>query len=792
MVSGNGLQIEQGKTFAWRNALRPTGSAGPEMVLARAGKTDYTLVLPARPTTQEKKAAADLAQWLGEMTGAAFPVMQEGATGLPSAKIVGIGRTALLQKAELSEADRDLGNEGYAILMKDQNLYLLGGQRRGPINAVYALLEEDLGCRWYTINHQVIPHTPDLKCQPVPRSFLPVLELRDPYYYDALNGIWALRNRVNAPHSGIPPEWGGHINYANGYFVHTYNSLVPPDRYFKDHPEYFSELNGSRQPVQLCLTNPDVLQIVIAQVREVLRANPQADLISVSPNDGTGYCTCAGCLAIDQANGGGTDVLNGACAGSLITFVNQVAAAVEKEFPGVKVSTLAYLGTLDPPRKVRPRSNVVIQFCNDLHSWRWPLTDFVSSERPLSKRYRDALVAWSKITGNIHVWDYFVNFDHYLGPMPNMHVLAPSVRFYLHHHIQGIMFQAAYQGPGGERALMRSWVMAKYLWDPSRSVEALERDFVEGYYQQAAPPILAYYNLIDASGRQYKDAVDEEMGGIRFPMDAPFLTKRFLVQASELFEKAERLAKDDPELLARVKLEKLPITYAKLHRGPGFTGDNYTALVDEFEAVTRKEGVTHLKEGPPAVAPRIKLWREMAKTETIPMACHSLSNAWRFKTDPANAGVAEKWYAPGFNDASWVTIRSDLDRGWVRQGFKGYAGHGWYRQELEIPPGFDARKFLWLLFTGVDADTEIFVNGRKAMERTMTGTGLSVREVYTAAIQLDLRPFLNHGGDNRVAVRVSSTVDIGGIWRPVYLVSSESEADPDALAETIRLKEKQQ
>ena len=45
---------------------------------------------------------------------------------------------------------KDLGDEGYQIAVEGEHLLLRGGAGRGIVNAVYALLEEDIGCRWYT------------------------------------------------------------------------------------------------------------------------------------------------------------------------------------------------------------------------------------------------------------------------------------------------------------------------------------------------------------------------------------------------------------------------------------------------------------------------------------------------------------------------------------------------------------------------------------------------------------------------------------------------------------------
>ena len=55
-----------------------------------------------------------------------------------------------------------LGEEGYDIEQRRANLVLTGGSTRGIINAVYALLEEDLGCRWYTATDIRLPNAKTL------------------------------------------------------------------------------------------------------------------------------------------------------------------------------------------------------------------------------------------------------------------------------------------------------------------------------------------------------------------------------------------------------------------------------------------------------------------------------------------------------------------------------------------------------------------------------------------------------------------------------------------------------
>lgn len=582
----------------WRNSLRPQGPGAGPLTLAQGGRTDYDIVIPGSPTSQDQKAAEDLAFWLGEITGAKFEIVLDSRE--PTETEISLGRTNRLARSKLPQAQADLGNEGYALAVQGKRLLLWGGKKRGPINAVYAFLEEDLGCRWYDRHSRRLPHRRTLRVWPVPRHFVPRLMIRDPFYFEAFDGTWSLRNRTNAPSAAVPEEWGGHVDY-NGLFVHTFNTLVPPGQYFEKHPNYFMMSGGQRTPQQLCLTHPEVVRIATENLLRILKENPQTEIVEVSPNDGGGHCTCPECARIDAENGSPS--------GSLITFVNRIAEAVEKERPEVMVSTLAYLDTVDPPKKVRPRHNVAVRLCNDLHSWRYPFTCFATDTQAESQRYREALIGWSQICDNIHIWDYFVNFSHYLAPMPNMDLLQPSVDFYVAHHVTGIMMQASYQGFGGEFAPLRAWVMAKLLWDPSRKVEELVDDFIFGYYEEAAPDLRAYWDWLYATKAQHLDTMAKPPGGIRYAMDSPFLSKEFLEKGLAIFQRAEQRCRRE-EIRRRVQLAKLPLLYVKLMQGPQQWGAEYAALINEFEAVARRENIAYLREGGPDLEEKLQTWRE--------------------------------------------------------------------------------------------------------------------------------------------------------------------------------------
>jgi len=92
--------------------------------------------------------------------------------------------------------------------------------------------------------------------------------------------------------------------FAADMWVHTFNQILPADVYGKAHPEYYSMINGRRQPgthSQWCLTNNDVFELACQKIDSIFRANPGRRIISVSQNDGNGtYCQCPECKRVEE------------------------------------------------------------------------------------------------------------------------------------------------------------------------------------------------------------------------------------------------------------------------------------------------------------------------------------------------------------------------------------------------------------------------------------------------------------------------------------------------------------
>ena len=513
------------------------------LTIAENGVAKAVIVIAEDASEPEQHAAAELADFLRHITGAKLDIVPPPATG--SSRLLVGTRAAKLADADFS-AD-GLGSDGIIIRTVGNDLILAGGHPRGTLYAVYTFLEEHLGCRWWSSTESTIPKKTTLKVAKLNVRYVPALEYRSPYWFDAFDGDWAVRNKCNGHAHRLDEKRGGKHIYEG--HVHTFNRLINPDKYFKDHPEWFSEINGQRtyKRAQLCLTNEEMRKELVKNLKARLRANPAATIASVSQNDWRGNCQCSRCAAIEKEEG--------SPAGLMLHFVNSIAADIEKEFPQVAISTLAYQYTRKPPKYVKPRDNVIVRLCSIECSFSKPLAD----ER--NKEFRDDIVGWSKICNRLYIWDYTTNFKHHIMPHPNLRVLGPNVKFFADHNVKGVFEQGAYSTYGAEMAELRAWVLARLLWDPTQDGQELIDEFIAGYYGPAGPHIKAYLKVTH-------DAVEasEDWLGCFSQHTAKFLSFETLSKGWAHLAAAEAAVQNDPELRFRVQVAQLPAMYTFMMR----------------------------------------------------------------------------------------------------------------------------------------------------------------------------------------------------------------------------------
>jgi len=793
----------------WRNSLKPEGASSPALTLADDRVALYRLVVPRKARRIEQKAAADLGHNLSLICGADFPIITEGELADKGGPYISIGRTELLATSPCKWKSADLAQEGYALEVVDGNVFLYGGSGRGLMHGVYSLLEEDLGCRWYATDSIDTPSMARLSVSLAPRKYIPVLELRDPYILSMHDPNWSLRNKTNSPHARIPLAWGGSIRYH--HMGHTYASYFPTKQYFAEHPEYYALVNGKRQPSQLCHTNEDVIRLSIEKTCEIFESHPDVTITAIGPNDGRGFCDCPACKKLDEENGGRS--------GSFFYHVNRIAEGVKKQFPDNHLICLAYLDYARPPTKLKVDDYVIVQLCTDSHAWKY---QFCSNQE--SDEFQGIIKAWHAAKAKVFIWDYTTDYVHYLVPMANWPVVAENTRFQIRNGATGIM----YESEMNDIDAMRGWVWAKQLWNPELDTKTLMRDFVLGYYKEAAQPIWEhqirmwrYWERWHARPHECGKPSDNPLLNnlqCSYAPDGPMFTDAFMGHMRRCFTEAEELAAS-PEILERVRRAKLSLLYLELCQGLGYYSEfgdfiygksyrqsragkqAFKQRLDEFTSTCKSHSISRL--GIAANLDKMTAkWQACIDADNPPLTKLYLPADWIFAADPQNKGVSEKWYADqkyydaavgvagepvekrrSVHDLEEALSRIHINRGvgWEQQGFPGLDG-GWYFQTLTVPEELAARKHLYLYFLRVNEQAWVYINGQPVFERSYASTGKGVGELTGAPFSFDAKTWLEPGIQNLIAVRVSHSTGLGGISFPALLVGTDEECTTAELA----------
>ncbi|MHB1036336.1 MAG: DUF4838 domain-containing protein [Pirellulales bacterium] len=563
---------------------QPKASAG-QLVLAEAGQSAYRIVVAADASASVKHAAEELQTFLKEISGAQLPIVAD--TEPLGEKEIILGDNAHLKALGTSIDLAKLGLEGYCLRTVGSRLVIAGGAKRGALYGVYGLLEDKLGCRWFTPTASRIPKQSRLAIGPLDETVVPPLEYREPYVVDCFDGDWCARNRMNSNAGRLGEKHGGKVSYFG--FVHTFNGLVPPEKYFAEHPEYFSEIDGKRlkDQSQLCCTNEDVIRIVTEETRRRMREHPEAFVFSISQNDWYNFCKCPKCAALAEREGSQI--------APVLFMVNRVAEAVEKEFPDKAIDTLAYQWTRKAPKSMRPRPNVIVRLCSIECCFSHPLA---TCNSPENVAFRADAEAWAKVCDRLWVWDYTTSFAAFFYPFPNLRVLDDNIRFFQKNHVRGIFEEDNYISPNGELSALGGYMMAKFLWNPNYDENVAMNEFLAGVYGPAAGPIRQYIDLVH-------DKVEKENLHMHIweRPGAAYLTDDVLDAADKLWAEAEAAAAGDSEILRRVKAERLSVDFALVNRAlakakPGApVAPETAAIVARFFAVAGQLGVTTLNEG---------------------------------------------------------------------------------------------------------------------------------------------------------------------------------------------------
>ena len=281
------------------NAALYEPAGEPFIEMAAAGEPHAQIVTSAEPTYLEQFAASELQSYFQRMSGAELPIVKEGED-VPHPYSFFIGETEKNLSRAIEISEETVGRDGFVLHSIPGGLCIFGSDELSPLFGVYELLERYFEVRWFMPGEigEHLPQRETLRMGQVELVYKPSFRVRW-----VGNGEWPLRQRMNAYVKAGDRDVG--INWK--WHFHTFRILIPPEKYHAEHPEYFALVNGERKVTdskshgnQLCTSNPDVIREVGENMIAVLDEDPSIEIITLSPNDGGGFCECENCTALDE------------------------------------------------------------------------------------------------------------------------------------------------------------------------------------------------------------------------------------------------------------------------------------------------------------------------------------------------------------------------------------------------------------------------------------------------------------------------------------------------------------
>ena len=537
-------------------------AAEPFVIAKRGADACCGIVIPTNSGECVRYAAEELRKYTKRMTGVVLPVIDEGSLASPPPRAVYLGVDNSMRSTRLKDLD------AFKLCVSNGNLRVVGGGQSGVLYGVYELLERFGGCGWFApwcekvLERESFEVPGDLDFSDAPAfdqryaGWLHTME-KNTAGGDAFSAKmrFKLINRTKVKFGGPGVRYARGLAYDNGI-----KAFVSPEKHFEEHPEWFCEIGGVRRgvwPWQVCYTAPGLAEFVAERVKDILRASPGAEAISIAQMDCGNDCQCAVCKAVNAEEG--------SSGGAALRFANAVAEEVEKEFPGVMVVTFAYKWSRFAPKVTKPRDNVMVVLCTYECSFSAP---FAESSHPNTKRFVADLLAWGRICRNLRIYDYCTNFCNYLYPFPDLMALAPNYRLFRDNGVRWLGSQGGYVH--ADMAELKCYVQSKLMWNPDQPVMPLVDRFCEGYYGAAAPKVREYLGkLYAAFGITLDDSADPDerpaFGGI-YAENLPWLDDTFCAEARRLWDEAEEAVKDDPVRLSNVRMGRMAVLYVPLKR----------------------------------------------------------------------------------------------------------------------------------------------------------------------------------------------------------------------------------
>ena len=209
---------------------------------------------------------------------------------------------------------------------------------------------------------------------------------------------------------------------------HNFDYWIPASKYYREHPEFFAEINGTRiKPEkdenalllgkQLCTTNKALRREIVNNMVSYIEKNPELNSVGLTPNDGFGWCECEECSKFYDKNRRGElySLSQHVYIADRIFHdkIRDVAGQLAQRRPDIDLYFCAYINYCRPSENFKLTRNLNVMMAP---YWRC-VNHRIDEECPINSRYAGDIKAWcdSKEGGKVVIYEYYMGVNFYLS-----------------------------------------------------------------------------------------------------------------------------------------------------------------------------------------------------------------------------------------------------------------------------------------------------------------------------------------------------------------------------------------
>lgn len=612
--------------------------------LVSDGKTEYVILVPENTDTFIDFAVKTLNDSIEKSTGARFEVVKK----TQDKKFISIGNTNALKalKPQIT-----YGKDGFTAIESEGNLYLFGQSEYGPIWAMYALLENKIGYRYYTPDEIKIERREEIDITGFNVTYTPTLENR-------CSGFGLAKYDLEYATGLKAYAWYGQRldgKYFWGAWAHNHVQVfINPKKYYNEHPEWFVQSKRFYEPdpelmkprhMQLCFSNMKMRDEFFKNLLEEIKKNEHATHFLIGHEDNEEFCRCPNCQKyIDKIGESGLHM----------HFLNDMARRVEKwrkkNAPEREIAIGGFAYSLETTFKAPVKSvngkyvpvdpcvvaepNVFIMFA--------PIYAF-DHARPITHELNETLekllTRWRSICKRITLWFYYGSFRRKHEFVDGIYRFKEDIRYFKEMGCESFYVECPSVDGSISFQAMTLWVLTQLEWNKDLDTDELIKEFCDNYYKEASPYVLKYfYYLMDHVAKVRKrtlyltgknfyygtgttDTIPQFFWDLNTIYDASIM----LDEAEEAIKSAGYDKETEEKLLFRIEKERMTLIMAQLEyfnretsnydekrSVNAYPKEKIYELCDRFEKNARKIGYERVTGDYFTIDQALREWKDRA------------------------------------------------------------------------------------------------------------------------------------------------------------------------------------